>query len=138
MSILYTLVNQRNVQFTSLTINFFEDACSDDGNAHITFGQTYMASPSQATIDIFWKHHISDIHVLGTLLHEIGHCFVFNYENGGHTEDWLETTNLLMQAANYFLEKIPVLQGQGHNLCAAALGPNYCDNFVESIIVIDG
>ena len=57
-------------------------------------------------------------------------------ENGGHTEEWLETTNFLMQTINYFLKTIPMLHSQRHYLCAVALGSNYCDNFVDSIIVI--
>ena len=72
----------------------------------------------------------------GTLLHEIRHCFVDTCENGGHTEAWLETTNFLMQTINYFLKTIPILHSQRHNLCAVVLGPNYCDNFIETTIVV--
>ncbi len=68
---------------------------------------------------------------MGTLLHELGHCFVETFENGGHTDEWLQTTNKLMHLINYYIDDIPVLDSIRHDLCAVSIGPNYCDKFVE-------
>ena len=65
MSILNTLLDQRDVKFTSLTIIIHEGECTEDDDGEITFGQTLDTTTTQTTVDIYLKHHISDLHVLG-------------------------------------------------------------------------
>ena len=65
--------------------------------------QKYTTSTTEREVHLFLQHHLSDMHFMGTLLHELGHCFVHTFENGGHTEEWLQTTNKLMQIINHFI-----------------------------------
>ena len=136
MSILLTLLDRRMVTFVNLSIFIHEGQHNSDGT-RFTLGETVYKSSNRLEIHVYLAHHLSDIHFLGTLLHELGHCLVDTFENGGHTEEWLQTTNKLMQVINHFIGEVPVLDSARHHLCAADEGPNCCETLTDSIIVLE-
>ena len=91
-----------------------------DKEGETTYRFTDLKIRRQAKVHLYLKHHMSDMHLLGTLLHELGHCFVDTYENDGHTDEWLLTTNYFMHVMGHFIQTIPVLHSARHNLCAVA------------------
>ena len=138
MSILLTLLDKRLITFQDLTIFNHEGEDEEDNRTKVTWGYTkYTISMPEREVHLFLQHHFSDMHFMGTLLHELGHCFVHTFENGGHTEEWLQTTNKLKQIINHFIGEIPVLDSAWHELCVVSNGPNVCDKLVDSVIVLE-
>lgn len=133
MSILLALLGRRMVTFSKLRIHIHTDTGRSNSSS-ILFGDTTPSSTA-VTIRLYLRHHESDIHFLGTLLHELGHCFIITNINGGHTDEWLETTAHLMMVVNHFIPELPLLDSGRHNLCAVAFGPNFCDKFTNGQVI---
>ena len=89
---LHTLLDQRDVTFSSLIITIHKSQYKKDKKGETTFGFTDPKITRQAEVYLYLKYHMSDIHFFGTLLHALGRCFADTFVIDGHTEEWLLTT----------------------------------------------
>ena len=74
-------------------------------------------------------HHRSDVHFLGTLIHEIGHFFTWHVHED-HCETWFKTTRRLMAVIQSYKHELSIQDSYQYQLCATELGPNFCKRLV--------
>ncbi len=70
------------------------------------------------TVIIYVGNHTSEIHVLGTVLHEIGHCLLTPYMD--HNAFWVTITACLVSVAQTFLPTSDM-----YRIAVAEVGPNF-------------
>ncbi len=70
------------------------------------------------TVIIYVGNHTSEIHVLGTLIHELAHCLLPPCMN--HNAFWITITSCLISVSETFLP-----EGDMHRLAVLEVGPNF-------------
>ena len=124
LSLLQGLLYGRRIPEQQLTIRIFQGRNSSD------YGES-----NSTEIRLYLKPQKSDIHFLGTLIHELAHFFTFD-ETELHGSQWQECSLQLMALINCYLTDIPVEDSGCHQLCTRVIGENCCDHFVTGTVVI--
>lgn len=63
------------------------------------------------------------MHLISTLLHELGHALVDENENGGHTNNWYMITARLMSLTSH-ISNLKINDHHIYKMCARQCGVN--------------
>ena len=125
LSLLQTLIDGRRITERQLIIHIYEGRCSS------IYGLTLPTKTK-----MYLRPHKSDIHFLGTLLHELAHFLTFQ-EVADHGPQWKEWCIQLMALVSHYLPDIPLQDSGCHQLCTRDIGANCCDHCVTGTVVIN-